>query len=229
MRRVAYVLSALVGIAGAAPSSEAAQTTVESARSADPRLPERDPQNRRELQGTGPGALQQSAMPQVPSLLAATVNSYQTGLATPGASQSSTPMMDSIQRSISSGVKEFSIGVAQYMAPFVIDKMLPAGVDSVELVQQLISSRDLMTESINFITGVAGVPEDLQRAGMLPLTEGVRLLQPVLAGSGMAARTPMIETAPYAGVTAPMPQKATAQSPSMMAGAMNAISAIFGR
>ena len=238
MRRVAYALSALVSIASAAPSSEAARATVESARGADPRPPEGDPQNRRELQagwygGMGnPGTTgnpQQAAMRQVPSLLAASVNAYQTGIPARGAlQQSNTPMMDSLQNSISSGVSDFSWNIAQFMAPHVIEQVLPTGVEPADLVRQMMQTRDLMTESINFITGVQGVAEELELAGLLPLTNGVELEQPVVSGSGGAARTPLIDTPAFARVSALMPQRTT-QSSSMLSGAMSALTSIFGR
>lgn len=137
-------------------------------------------------------------------------------------------MMDSLQNSISSGVSDFSWNIAQFMAPNVIAHMLPAGVEPVDLVREMMQTRDLMTESINFITGVQGVAEELELAGMLPLTNGVELEQPVVPGSGMPARTPLIDTPQYARVSAPMPQRTT-QSSSMLSGAMSAISSIFGR
>ncbi len=233
MRRVAYALSALVSIASAAPSSEAARATVESARGAGPRPPEGDPQNRRELQqGTwfgGMGNPQQAAMRHLPSILATSVNAYQTGMPAPGAPpQSNTPMLDSLQNSISTSVSEFSWSVGQFMAPYVFGNVLPSGVKPADLVRQMMQTRDLMTESINFITGVQGVAEELELAGLLPLTNGVELEQPVVSGSGGAARTPLIDTPAFARVSALMPQRTT-QSSSMLSGAMSALTSIFGR
>ena len=237
MRRATPVLSALVVIAGAAPLTDSAQTTVESAQSHRPddeHSPEPD-QRRRELQYAAMGASAmgtqgQAAMGQMPSLLAATVNAYQSGRPQ-GASP--TPIFDAVQSSVATGVQDFSLSLAQYMAPFMIDNMLPAGTDPVDLVRQLLRSRDLMTESINFITGIEGVPAQLYAAGMLPISQGVLLEQPVLPGMApyAAKAAPYAAGSPYAAAAAPAYAVSTpmpAQS-SLSAGPLSALSWIFGR
>lgn len=236
MRRATPVLSALVVIAGAAPLTDSAQTTVESAQSHRPDEHSSEPdQRRRELQyaamcAPATGTQAQAATGQIPSLLAATANAYQSGKPQ-GASR--TPIFDAVQSSVATGVQDFSLSFAQYMAPFVIDNMLPAGTDPVDFVRQLLRSRDLMTESINFITGIEGVPAQLNAAGMLPISQGVLLEQPVLPGMApyAAKAAPYAAGSPYAAaaapayaVTTPMPAQ-----PSLSAGPLATLSWIFGR